>query len=85
MTAAHIEKRRHVRASSRIAATVVVNHGVTRLEATIVNVSQSGAKLEIADAAELSDTFYMLIPEHQLQPCRVVWRDAQFAGVCYVV
>lgn len=60
-----------------------MNDGLRRLETMIVDVSISGAKLEIDDFDELPSSFYMLLPQHRLQPCRLVWRSGRYAGVSY--
>ena len=83
MTIAPADRRRHARTASRQPALAVVNGGISRLDATVVNASISGAKLKLDDAQGLPATFYMLIPAHQLQPCEVVWCDGLYAGVRY--
>lgn len=65
-------------------ALVVLEEGVERLLATIVNISESGAKLELPTPVKLPENFYMLMPEHRIQPCRLVWSDHHYFGVSYV-
>lgn len=81
----HQDQRQHPRHQVHLAAQAVIEDGIGRLNATIVDVSASGARLKLCDAAKLPTNFYLLIPEHQLQPCRVVWRNGQTAGVSYAV
>lgn len=60
-----------------------MNDGLRRVQTTIVDVSFSGGKLEMDDADELTPSFYMLLPQHRLQPCRLVWRSGRYVGVSY--
>ena len=82
MTKSH-ERRRHTRRDVHIHATAVDEKGLPRVSALIHNVSTSGAKVELLEEAHLPDRFYMLIPQHELQPCELVWRSGQFIGVAY--
>lgn len=77
------DRRQHRRQAVQVAALAVIQDGVERLHATIVDASASGARLVVRDAAKLPSSFYLLIPEHRIQPCRVVWRKGQAAGVSY--
>lgn len=77
------DRRQHTRTPVRQSAVVVSNGGLSRIAAVVVDVSVSGAKLKVGESDVLETTFYMLLPEHQLQPCRLVWRKGQYAGVHY--
>jgi hypothetical protein len=77
------ERRRHERREVQLPALAVLNDGVRRLDATIVDMSISGARIALDEPADVPDQFYLLMPKHRLQPCRVVWRSAQFLGVSY--
>jgi hypothetical protein len=77
------ERRRHARRAVQQPALAVLNDGVRRLDATIVDVSISGARIALDEPAEVPDQFYLLVPKHRLQPCRVVWRSERFLGVSY--
>ncbi|WP_414650130.1 PilZ domain-containing protein [Devosia sp.] len=83
MTTNLADRRRHLRTAVHQRALAVLNDGVCRLEATVVDVSIAGAKLVIDEVEELPDAFYMLLPDHRLQPCRLVWRSGRYAGVRY--
>lgn len=75
-----IEKRQHQRETLRIAATAVMGDGVIREPVLVVNLSRSGAMVEIPPAIHLPDAFTLLF-HHTLEPCSLVWRHAQFAGL----
>jgi hypothetical protein len=83
VTTSSSDRRRHPRQPVRLQALAVANDGLSRLETTIVDMSISGAKLEMDDAEQLPTSFYMLLPQHRLQPCRLVWRSGRYAGVAY--
>lgn len=75
-----IEKRVHQRAPIRIAATAVMDDGVIREDVLVVNLSRSGAMVEVAESIHLPDAFTLLF-QHSLEPCKIVWREAQYAGL----
>jgi hypothetical protein len=74
------EKRQHKRETISIAATAVAEDGVVRQQVIVVNLSRSGAMVELAESIELPEVFTLLF-HHSLEPCRVIWRHAQFAGL----
>ena len=75
-----IEKRQHRREDLRLEATAVMSDGLVRQSVFVVNLSRSGAMLELAESIVLPEVFTLLF-KHTLEPCRVVWRHAQFAGL----
>lgn len=74
------EKRQHEREPVHLSGTAVTDDGLLRQEITVINVSRSGAMVEVPGSAELADGFTLLF-KHSIEPCRVVWRDARFVGV----
>lgn len=76
------EKRQHKRDFLHINATAVMADGLLRQDVLVVNLSRSGAMVELPEATELADTFTLLF-NHSFEPCRVVWRHAQFAGLSF--
>jgi hypothetical protein len=50
----------------------------------VKNVSETGAKLEVASVAGIPNSFDLLVPGHHPQPCRVVWRALREMGVQYI-
>ncbi|HEY8575429.1 MAG TPA: PilZ domain-containing protein [Devosia sp.] len=75
-----IEKRSHRRDCIRIAATAVLADGLVREDVLVVNLSRSGAMVELPETVDLPPSFTLLF-KHSLEPCQVVWRAAQFAGL----
>ena len=76
------ERRRHPRNICQTDATVVMDEGLTRLLAHIVDISPAGARFELAGERDLPREFYMLFG-YRIAPCRLVWRDRLTAGVAY--
>ena len=75
-----IEKRQHKRDHISVEATAVLSDGLVRQSVLVVNLSRSGAMVEVDESIQLPEAFTLLF-NHSLEPCRVVWRAAKFAGV----
>lgn len=76
------DRRSHVRSTCRIEATAVLDEGLTRLSAMIVDITPAGARLEVPEEVDLPRRFYMLFG-YRIAPCRLVWRDGLAAGIAY--
>ena len=76
-----LEKRLAPRRNTRIVATLVFNGGQTRVDCLIRNLSETGAKLEVATVRNIPDTFELMAPGHRPHGCRVVWRSLKDTGV----
>jgi hypothetical protein len=77
------ERRLAPRRNTMIKASIVFDGGRSVRSCIIRNVSENGAKLELASVAGVPDTFDLLIPGHAPQPCRVAWRALKEMGVAY--
>lgn len=64
-----------------IEATIVFDGGRTRISCIIRNLSESGAKLEVASVARIPRTFDLLVDKVRPQHCTVVWRAVKEIGV----
>lgn len=84
MSTSSADRRSHPRQPVHLPATLVDDGGLTRYEVTVRNVSPAGAMLEFAAEPSLSREFYLLMPGHGIQPCRLCWRSGTLAGVAYV-
>ena len=84
MSTNRAERRIHPRLPVHLPATLVDDDGLARYEVTIRNVSTAGAMVEFAEKAHLSREFYLLLPGHSMQPCRLCWQSGTLAGVAYV-
>lgn len=84
MSTSSADRRRHPRQPVHLPATLVDDGGLARYEVTLRNVSAAGAMLEFGERAHLSREFYLLLPGHNIQPCRLCWQSGTLAGVAYV-
>lgn len=57
--------------------------GFSTVSCIVRNVSDSGAKLEVARVNSIPDQFDLVVPGHRPQPCRVIWRALKEIGVQY--
>jgi hypothetical protein len=76
-----LERRIAPRRNTAIRATISFGH--SRLDCIIRNVSDTGAKLEVAKVAGIPDVVLLHVPGHRPQTCRVVWRALKELGVEY--
>ena len=76
-----LEKRLAPRRNTMIVATLVFNGGQTRIDCLIRNLSETGAKLEVATVRSIPDTFELMAPGHRPHGCQVVWRSLKEMGV----
>jgi hypothetical protein len=80
-SALRLERRIAPRRNTAIAAVITFGH--TRLDCVIRNVSDTGAKLEVAKVAGIPDVILLHAPGHRPQTCRVAWRALKELGVEY--
>lgn len=78
-----IERRLYPRKEVQVEGIVVSSDGLTRLAVSVTNLSQSGARLVLTEQANLPPTFTLLF-SHAIQPCRLVWRQDDRAGVNFM-
>ncbi|MBJ3785279.1 PilZ domain-containing protein [Devosia sp. MSA67] len=76
-----LERRIAPRRNTCIEATIAF--GFTKVPCVVRNVSDSGAKLEVAKVTGIPDRFELVVPGHRPQPCRVAWRALKEMGVEY--
>ena len=75
------EQRLHPRRNTMIVASIVFDNGRTRLDCIIRNLSDGGAKIELATVRGVPQTFDLIVPGYPAQSCRVVWRALKEMGV----
>ena len=76
-----MERRAMQRQRTDLVATIVTDEGVTRFDGAVLDMTPIGARVSVPAGHVLPDSFYMLMPDHSLQPCRIVWRDGMSAGL----
>ena len=79
-----IEKRLSPRRNTMIEATIVFQAGRVRMDCIIRNLSETGAKLEVASVGGVPNTFDLITPGHRPHACRVAWRSLKEMGVEFV-
>lgn len=79
-----IERRRHARNPARQRAFIVLPEPVTPIPCTIRETSPFGSLIEYRQAADLPQSFHLLLDGTQLLPCRLVRRASGEAGVEYL-
>lgn len=67
-----------------IEAWIVFDGGRSQIACIIRNLSDGGAKLEVARVAGIPQTFDLIVPAHRPQPCRVAWRALRELGVQFL-
>jgi hypothetical protein len=75
------DQRLSPRRNVTIEAALAFDAGRKRVDCIIRNISEGGAKIEVARVSILPSTFDLLLPGHAPQPCRVVWRALREVGV----
>lgn len=78
------DQRLYPRRNTNISAYLVYNGGRSRVACTIRNLSDGGAKLEIATPVrDIPPTFDLYVPGARPRPCRVAWRALRELGVAF--
>jgi hypothetical protein len=78
-----LERRLTPRRTTNIAATLVFGGGRIVRHCVVRNISDTGAKIEVASVAGIPDAFDLVVPGHLPQPCRVAWRALREMGLAY--
>ena len=79
-----LEKRLSPRRNTMIEATIVFDGGRTRMRCIIRNLSETGAKLEVASVTKIPRTFDLLVDKVRPQACAVVWRPMKELGIQFL-
>ena len=67
------------------AGTIVFNNGGATISATVKNVSESGALLEVESVIGVPSQFTLVIKANDFKrECRIVWRQARRIGVRFL-
>ena len=79
-----LEKRLSPRRNTMIVATIVYDGGRTRLDCVIRDLSEGGAKLQVATVKGIPQSFDLIVPRHRPHHCRVRWRALKEMGVQFI-
>ncbi len=85
MTPPDSNHRRSERMRSFMAARIVFNKGAMKVDCTIRNTSDGGAKIEVSASVALPEHFELQIPQRNIsRRVRLAWRHENFCGVAYL-
>jgi len=81
------EKRSSVRRDARYGVWIAYGDDRTLVPCTLLDVSQSGARLMLPGNEDVPDDFMLLLSEHgrARRQCRVAWRRKDKVGVEFVI
>ena len=67
-------------------AWITIDHGMTKRECFVMDVSPGGARIVTDAAIDVRDKFGLaLVPDHpKRQPCQVVWRRGKTYGIKFL-
>lgn len=77
------EKRHHRREPVNISAVAVMDGGLTRRPVSVINLSRTGAQIEVSWITELPPTLTLLF-DNRLEPCELIWQASSFAGLRFI-
>ncbi|MGI9514235.1 MAG: PilZ domain-containing protein [Anderseniella sp.] len=76
------ERRRSARRNVKIGANAIIANSESTIYCTILDISDSGAKLQMEDVDIITARFKLFIPDvDHIYECEVVWRDGKYLGV----
>ncbi len=78
-----IDRRADGRGFVEISAMAVAGEGLVRIPLRIVNLSLTGAMLELEERVDLPQRFVLLF-NHTAEPCRLIWQQGAVAGVQFI-
>lgn len=80
------EQRRSLREAVNFPAWIAVGKGTVVLPCMVVDVSEHGARIEIAGPAGLPDEFSLYLTQDgsRRRRCKIAWRSEMQVGVSYV-
>jgi hypothetical protein len=81
------EKRTSVRRDARYSVWIAYGDDRSLVPCTLLDVSQSGARLMLPGNEDVPDKFVLLLSEHgrASRQCRVAWRRKDKVGVEFVI
>ena len=85
MASSGMNHRRSERMRVFMAARILFNQGMMKVDCTIRNISDGGARLEVSDSVTLPEHFDLHIPQKNItRKVRLAWRNGDFCGVSYI-
>lgn len=79
------EHRQHPRIRSFLRGEIVHSGGAIRIECTVRDLSNEGARLQVPRSVPLPDPFDLQVPQrHLLERCSIIWRHGDEVGVHFL-
>jgi hypothetical protein len=77
------ELRKSPRRKFHYNATIIIERGAEPFPCAIVDISESGARLQLKNSSELPERFVLLLTKGSgpRRDCKIVWRDGLLIGV----
>jgi hypothetical protein len=79
----HFNRRISPRRNTAIQAEIVFDGGRSARPCIVRNISEGGAKLELASVIGIPNSFVLVVPGHHPQPCRIAWRALKELGIAF--
>ena len=80
-----MEKRKHARVATYKTATIFFGRNIRGISCFLMDISEGGAGLHVANVAGIPDTFELLIHgETDKRPCKVAWKMGKRVGVSFL-
>jgi PilZ domain len=80
------QARKNERSRAILGATVIFNNRQSTISCQIRNISRSGARLSISEAATLPEEFEIEVPQKgKTYRARLCWRERESAGVEFIL
>jgi hypothetical protein len=77
-----IERRREARLRCLLTGTIVFDDNKATFDCVVRSISAHGARVELAEAFRVPETFDLVVPHHeQMHHAEVIWRKGERAGV----
>ena len=83
---AFVEQRRSFRYSTRYRAWIEFDDHTSPLSCTLLDVSEGGARIEVASPHRLPEEFSLILAEDaaNVRRCRIIWRADNEIGISYL-
>ncbi len=79
------EHRQHPRIRSFLRGEIVHSGGAIRIECTVRDLSNDGARMQVPRSVPLPDPFDLQVPQrHLLERCSIIWRHGDEVGVRFI-
>jgi hypothetical protein len=78
-----VERRRDVRTRAMLRGKIVFNGGYCSMDCTVLDLSPSGARLQLSDWVHVPEHFELRVPYGPQRPATLVHLKGSTAGICF--